>query len=158
MNHRRGRLRATRLLLPLLACNLCLWSLLPLSEMRQLVPWAGGTRLMLAGLSLGCVVRRVYQLIQSITSVDGAMVAALAALRRACMQMAFVLLSMLLVIAGYWMMSSRVLAKDTSEDVVTLLWALPMGGLVLSVYFADLVSRAVDVIEIETIGYRVCSR
>lgn len=149
---RRRRLRPTRLLLPLLVCDFGLWSLLPLSSMRLLVPSAGAVALILAGLSLGRVVLRIHRMARGSTVADDALMA----LRKAGIQMALVLLSMLLVTGAYWMTSARVLAVDRRAEVMALLWALPMGGLVLSVCFGELVSRALDVIELERAD-RPCS-
>ncbi|WP_348672187.1 hypothetical protein, partial [uncultured Abyssibacter sp.] len=53
-----------------------------------------------------------------------------------------------LIMAGcYFYLSATVLAEDRGANEPRLLWTLPIGGLVLSIFFGEAVTRLIEVVE-----------
>jgi hypothetical protein len=145
---RRSLPDATRFL-PLLALvSASLWLFAPIDLMRTLVPWAGAAALLCAALFLARVwlrVQRFYRLRSE--RLGGDRHPAVRRLRRALRQMLTVLAGTLLLSVGFFLLSAAALHQTRSIDVPRLLWSLPIGGLVLSLFFGELVTRLVEAVD-----------
>ncbi|AXQ30980.1 hypothetical protein D0B54_20865 [Solimonas sp. K1W22B-7] len=134
-------IRFTRWLPILLLISISLWGFAPPSFMRHLTPWVGAAALACAGLYLGRVVLLIGHFSMRHAERLGP---ALQALRRALYGMIGVLLGTLSVSAGFFFMSTRVLAQEGNGGEPGLLWGLTMGGMVLSLFFGELVTRLIE--------------
>ena len=72
---------------------------------------------------------------------------AAASLRGALYQTVFVLLGTLLLAAGFFAVSTQLLAESGTTLQSRLLWALTVGGMILSLFFGELVTRLIELME-----------
>lgn len=134
-------IRFTRRLPVMLVISIGLWSFAPPSFMRHLTPWVGAAALACAGLYLGRVVLLIGHFSMRHAERLGP---AVVALRRALYGMIGVLLATLAVSAGFFFMSTRVLSHGSAGSEPGLLWGLTIGGMVLSLFFGELVTRLIE--------------
>lgn len=134
-------LRVTRWLPILMVLSISLWIFAPAAFMRQLTPWVGAAALACAGLYLGRVVLRIGHFSMRHAERLGP---AVVALRRALYKMIGVLVATLAVSAGFFFMSTTVLARSTVGSEPGLLWGLTIGGMVLSLFFGELVTELIE--------------
>jgi len=137
-------IRFTRWLPVMLVLSISLWSLAPPAFMRQLTPWGGAAALACAGLYLGRVVLLIGHFSLRHAERFGP---ALQSLRGALYGMVGVLLGTLAVSGGFFFMSASVLAQGTAGGEPGLLWGLTVGGLVLSLFFGELVTRLIESVD-----------
>ena len=144
----RRAVRVTRLLPLLLIVTMLIWLAAPAGWLRALTPWVGAAALLCAGIYLGRVILRIgrfyWHHLADVTDSDPAA----ASLRGALYQTVFVLLGTLLLAAGFFTVSTQLLADGGSALQSRLLWALTVGGMILSLFFGELVTRLIELMEV----------
>ncbi len=147
---RRNRwgVQITRLLPVLLGLSIALWAFAPLQVMRVLTPYVGAAALVCAGLYLFRVLARIGHFSnEHLSALPDSARPALLRLKRSLYKMAYVLIGVLIMAGGYFYLSATVLREAHSLTEPGLLWTLPIGGLVLSIFFGEAVTRLIEVVE-----------
>ena len=147
---RRNRwgVQITRLLPVLLGLSIALWAFAPLQVMRVLTPYVGAAALVCAGLYLFRVLARIGHFSnEHLSALPDSARPALLRLKRSLYKMAYVLIGVLIMAGGYFYLSATMLRETHSLTEPGLLWTLPIGGLVLSIFFGEAVTRLIEVVE-----------
>lgn len=143
----RRSVRVTRLLPLLLIATMLIWLVAPAAWLRALTPWVGAAALLCAGIYLGRVILRIgrfyWRHLADVADSDPAA----ASLRGALYQTVFVLLGTLLLAAGFFVVSTQLLADAGTALQSRLLWALTVGGMILSLFFGELVTRLIELMD-----------
>jgi len=139
--------RVTRVLPLMLIATIALWSFAPVSWLLVLTPWVGAFALLCAGIYLARVVLRIGRFYwRHLSDMDTAN-ASVDSLRRAVYQTVGVLLGTLLLAAGFFVLSMQLLSDTEGMRESRLLWALTVGGMVLSLFFGELVTRLIEAMD-----------
>ena len=149
---RKRGFQITRILPVILVISISLWVFAPIEWMRILTPWAGAAALICAGVYLTRVVAKVglfthrhKELLEDEHS------RALKALNKAIYKMVSVLFGVMLM-AGVFFYLSAVMLHQQPSGSPGLLWTLPIGGLVLSLFFGETVTRLVEFVDEVLVG------
>jgi|GEM_PF-2285113 len=138
----------TRILPITLGTSIGLWAFAPLKTMRVLTPYVGAAALICAGLYLFRVLARIGHFSnEHLARLPDPGRPSLIRLRRSLYRMAVVLIGTLIMAGCYFYLSATVLAEDRGANEPRLLWTLPIGGLVLSIFFGEAVTRLIEVVE-----------
>lgn len=144
----RWGVQITRLLPVMLGLSISLWAFAPLDVMRVLTPYVGAAALICAGLYLFRVLARIGHFSnEHLSALPDSARPALLRLKRSLYKMAWVLSGVLIMAGGYFYLSATVLQETHSATEPGLLWTLPIGGLVLSIFFGEAVTRLIEVVE-----------
>lgn len=139
--------RATRWLPLLLVASLATWLLLPASWLVTLTPPVGTAALICAGLYLGHVMLQVgrYHYHHLGGSSDDA--SAACRLRAALLRAAWLLAATVVLAAVYLGLATWQLQGPEDAGVARLLWALTVGGMMLSLVVGEVCLRFVESVE-----------
>ncbi len=138
----------TRGLPVLLLVSVALWIFAPVATIRVLTPWVGASALVVAGLYLGRVVLRIGHFYYfHLDRVGDPGTPRFRRLHRAFRQMVSVLFGFAAVAGLFYWMSVAILTRSRMPEEPRLLWALPVGGLVLSLVFGELVTRLLEAVD-----------
>lgn len=139
--------RVTRILPLMLIGSIALWSFAPVAWLLVLTPWVGALALLCAGIYLARVVLRIGRFYwRHLSDLDHSN-PSVQSLRRAVYQTVGVLLATLLLAAGFFVLSAQLLADTEGMRESRLLWALTVGGMVLSLFFGELVTRLIEAMD-----------
>lgn len=138
----------TRILPIMFGCSIGLWAFAPLNVLRTLTPYVGAAALICAGLYLFRVLARIGHFSnQYLDSLGTSSAPALKRLKTSLYKMAGVLIGTLIMAAGFFYLSATVLSESETAGQPGLLWTLTIGGLVLSIFFGEAVTRLIEVVE-----------
>ncbi|WP_370300278.1 hypothetical protein [Abyssibacter sp.] len=138
----------TRVLPILLGTSIGLWAFAPLDTMRLLTPYVGAAALICAGLYLFRVLARIGHFSnEHLARLPEPNRPSLIRLKRSLYKMASVLVGTLIMAGCYFVLSAMVLSEPRGASEPGLLWTLPIGGLVLSIFFGEAVTRLIEVVE-----------
>lgn len=138
----------TRILPIVFGLSIGLWAFAPLNVMRTLTPYVGAAALICAGLYLFRVLARIGHFSnQHLDRLAAAGAPGLRRLKTSLYKMAGVLIGTLVMAAGFFYLSATVLAESETAGQPGLLWTLTIGGLVLSIFFGEAVTRLIEVVE-----------
>lgn len=142
---RPSRRRLTKALPLLLIASLGLWTFASPAFMRMLTPWVGAAALLCAGLFLGRVVLRIGHFSQRHAQrLHGER---LRRLRRGVYKMIYVLVGTVLVAGGFFYLSTSLLTRGGPGAEPGLLWGLTVGGMVLALFFGELVTSLIELVD-----------
>ena len=137
----------TRALPLMLIATIALWTFAPAEWLSTLTPWVGAFALLCAGIYLARVVLRIGRFYwRHLSDMDDAN-PSVRALRKAVYQTVGVLIGTLLLAAGFFVLSAQLLAETGGVRESRLLWALTVGGMVLSLFFGELVTRLIEAMD-----------
>lgn len=139
--------RVTRWLPLLMMATIALWTVAPDSWLRTLTPWVGAAALLCAGIYLARVVLRIGRFYWRHLAPHSAESPATLQLRRAVYQTVVVLVATLLLAAGFFVLSTQLLSDSDGALQSRLLWALTVGGMILSLFFGELVTRLIEAMD-----------
>ncbi|WP_420428921.1 hypothetical protein [Algiphilus sp.] len=139
--------RVTRILPLMLIATIALWSFAPVSWLRVLTPWVGAFALLCAGVYLSAVVLRIGRFYWRHLSDLDQPSSSVHSVRRAVYQTVGVLLATLLLAVAFFVLSAQLLADTEGARESRLLWALTVGGMVLSLFFGELVTRLIEAMD-----------
>lgn len=138
----------TRVLPLMLAGSVALWALASDATIRAVTPWVGTLALCVAGVYLSRVVLRISAFYYRHLEHFGELSAPRSRrLRQSLRRMLSVLVGIVVVALVYFALSVGILARSRMPDEPQLLWTLPVGGLVLSFVFGELVSRLLAAVD-----------
>lgn len=148
---RRLGFKITRILPVVLLLSICGWLLAPPHWMRILTPYAGAAALLCAGIYLTRVVAKVGLFSHRHRALlCTEQQAAFIALKQAIYKMVTVLIGVVIMAGGFFYLSARLLHDDAVGS--PLLWSLPIGGMVLSLFFGETVTRLIEFMDEVLIG------
>ena len=131
----------------MLIVTMLIWLAAPAVWLRALTPWVGAAALLCAGIYLGRVILRIGRFYWHHLADANDSDPAAASLRGALYQTVFVLLGTLMLAAGFFAVSTPLLAESGTTLQSRLLWALTVGGMILSLFFGELVTRLIELME-----------
>lgn len=144
-----ARFRVTALVPIILACSLALWSFGSSDLMDRITPWIGAGALLFEGCYLGRVVIRIGSLCRRHAAACGSEAEQLRHLRRTVLPALNVLFGTVIFSGVFGHFAQDILSEAHNAATPRLLWVLTIGGLVLALFFGELVTRLIDIVELD---------